>query len=112
MTSQIQLDFANCFSPAEGPLLQEIYNQLQFSLPSSDMYSALRELQNKSKGRSQSCGPGTAPGPTLSSPLTQHCHQNSLGLHSGVLLVGTNTLLCKFSCRTRTEIYRIATIFP
>lgn len=112
MTSQIQLDFANWFSPAEGPFLQGIYNQLQFSLPSSDMCRALRELQNKSKGRSQSYAPGTAPDPAGSSPLTRHHHQNSLGLHSGVLLVGTNMPLCKSSCRTRTEINRIATTFP
>lgn len=38
MTSQIQLDFANWLSPDEGPFLQEIYNQVQFSLPSSDTY--------------------------------------------------------------------------
>ena len=53
MTSQMLLDFADWFSPAEGPFLQEICNQLQFSLPSSDIYRALREPQNKSQSRSQ-----------------------------------------------------------
>lgn len=81
MTSQIQLDFANWLSPAEGPFLQEIYNQLQFSLPSSDTYRALRELQNKSKGKSQPYEPD--PGPTGSPATPHHHHQRSLDAAHG-----------------------------
>lgn len=71
VTSQIQLDLANWFDPTESPFLQEIYNQLQFSLPRSDIYRVLRELQTKPKGRCQPYELGTVPVPAGSSPLSR-----------------------------------------